>query len=79
MLLRGHTVCAAKILEWEGADHLQTMFVQASIGVPDGCRGRFPHIMSSLLLPPLLLPLLLLPLAPLTPVCSSYSPCRRPR
>ncbi|PSC73738.1 low-CO2 inducible isoform B [Micractinium conductrix] len=28
VLLRGHTVCAAKILEWEGADHLQTMFVQ---------------------------------------------------
>ncbi|PSC68796.1 KRAB-A domain-containing 2-like [Micractinium conductrix] len=26
VLLRGHTVCAAKILEWEGADHLQTMF-----------------------------------------------------
>lgn len=27
VLLREHTLCAAKVLEWAGRDHLQSMFV----------------------------------------------------
>ena len=28
VLLRGHTVCAAKLLEWQDRQHLQALFVQ---------------------------------------------------